>query len=376
MSLLLILVIGFLVYLVENIIYKKNWVKGLSVDCDFGKYVLRVGDSNTLVETIKNDKSLPLPVLQIKFAITRTFKFKKDNNSNVSDFYYRNEFFSVPAKEKLTRIYRFTPTHRGVYTIHSLDIICKDIFMTSSMYAQKKCYQTVTVLPQKLSDKEIPSEIVMLSGDTVSRLKYIEDPFEFASIREYLPTDPLNHINWKSTARMNDGLFVNTFNSTIQKNVNIILNIEVNQVLKSEDIIEYAIRICAYFTEYFIRKNISVSLFTNAYDIDSKELVNVASGCSIGHINTIEIALAHIDVSLGFKDFLSMFNEYFAGASLSDEYILVSNYHKDDLADSFNMVCKNGFNIRWIVPEFARTQVNKNTLYADREVKWVIDDEI
>ena len=43
----------------------------------------------------------------------------------------------------------------------------------------------------------------MLTGDTFNRFKYIEDPFEFASIREYQPSDPLNHINWKYTARMN-----------------------------------------------------------------------------------------------------------------------------------------------------------------------------
>ena len=82
MRLLLVLAIGLILFLIQRRVYKKNWLKGLQVDIDFEEPVVREGDKNALVEVIKNDKALLLPVLQLKFSITRTFIFPKEKNSS------------------------------------------------------------------------------------------------------------------------------------------------------------------------------------------------------------------------------------------------------------------------------------------------------
>ena len=123
-------------------------------------------------------------------------------------------------------------------------------------------------------------------------------------------------------------------------------------------------------------RNISVALYTNAYDIETKGTVSVGAGCSAGHINNIEIALARIDTNLGHADFLKIFDDCLTNSSVSDEFILVSNYRKDDLIEKYNDCCKNGLNIKWVIPEFARMSVGQLGMDASREVKWVINDEI
>ena len=40
---------------------------------------------------IENNKPLPLPILNVKFATSRSFIFAEEENANVSDRYYRND---------------------------------------------------------------------------------------------------------------------------------------------------------------------------------------------------------------------------------------------------------------------------------------------
>lgn len=103
MRLLLVIAIGFLLYIIQKRVFKKYWLKGLQVNIDFEEPIVREGDKNALIEVIKNDKALLLPVLQLKFSITRTFVFPKEKNSAVTDQYYRNDYFSCRPFQIITR---------------------------------------------------------------------------------------------------------------------------------------------------------------------------------------------------------------------------------------------------------------------------------
>ena len=59
---------------------------------------------------------------------------------------------------------------------------------------------------------DILNECTRMLGEQESRRKYLEDPFAFASIRDYTMQDPMKNINWKASAKTGD-LMVNTFTS-------------------------------------------------------------------------------------------------------------------------------------------------------------------
>ena len=57
MRLLLVIAIGFLLFFIQNRLFKKFWLKGLQVNIDFEEPIVREGDKNALIEIIKNEKA-------------------------------------------------------------------------------------------------------------------------------------------------------------------------------------------------------------------------------------------------------------------------------------------------------------------------------
>ena len=95
MKLLVAFVVALLIYGLQALIYRRCWNKGLRTSMAFEKDVVYEGQGNHLIEIIENRKKLPIPILQVKFSITKTFLFEKQIKGNVTDKYYRSEFFTV-----------------------------------------------------------------------------------------------------------------------------------------------------------------------------------------------------------------------------------------------------------------------------------------
>ena len=373
MRLLLVLAIGLILFLVQRRIYKKNWLKGLQVNIDFEEPVVREGDKNALVEVIRNDKALLLPVLQLKFSITRTFEFPKEKNSAVTDQYYRNDYFTCRPYQIITRKYIFKATKRGEYRITSTDLICKDIFMDKSNFATSTEYSSVLVLPARIRKENMRDDIIRFTGDVVKRIKINEDPFEFASSREYQPYDPMNHINWKATAK-SDLLHVNTFNSTNRKNVVLMLNLDMNLVRNSETLAEWSIRIASCLADYFIGEQIPTALYTNGTDYESEESIGVDAGCDDGHIRNIDIALARIKVKDNCPSFIELIDEHI-DYDADDEYIIISNYRKNDFINKFDEMKKAGLKVSLVIPEYSYADITPFAENGTDTFKWVIENE-
>lgn len=58
-------------YFVLNIVYGKLWKNGLQAGLRFEERDVEEGDETILVETVTNDKFLPLPVVKLSFKMGR-----------------------------------------------------------------------------------------------------------------------------------------------------------------------------------------------------------------------------------------------------------------------------------------------------------------
>lgn len=373
MRLLIVLGIALLLYLIQRAVYKKYWSKGLKVNIDFEEPIVREGDKNALIEVIKNDKFLLLPVIQLKFSLSRSFVFPSEKNATVTDQYYRSDYFSCRPFQIITRKYYFKATQRGEFKITSIDMICKDIFMDKSNYATSREYSSILVLPARIKRELMQDNIVRFTGDVVKRIKINEDPFEFRSIREYQPYDPMNHINWKATAK-SELLHVNTFNSTNRKNVILIMNLDMNAVRNSVNLSEWSIRIVSCLADYFLEERVPVAMYTNGRDYDTDETVGVEAGCDDGHIRNIDIALARIKITDSVASILKIMEECI-NAEEDNEYIIVSNYRKQDFEDKFYELKSNGIKISLIVPEYPNNDIAPFCENGTDIFKWVVNRE-
>ncbi len=374
MRLLIVLLIGAAFFFLQGLIFRKNWHKGVNVDIDFEKNTVREGDKNTLIEVIKNDKILPLPVVLVKFSMTRTFLFSKESNASVTDQYYRKEYFSCRPYQMVTRKYAFTASKRGQYSLSSFDLICKDYFFKQNVFASLKHFASVLVLPGRIREGEIPKNFLPLSGEIISRIKLTEDPFSFLSVREYQPYDPMNHINWKATAK-NASLFVNTFHTTNKRNVVLLLNLETESIRRGETIAEAAIKIASFLTAHFITEQIPVALYSNGTDCETGEKIAIEAGCDEGHIRQIDVALARLKVADFYDPFTKLMEECVEKEDTENEYIIISNNRSEEILKLFTEFKAEGHKMTFLVPEYTANSIKPLVDNGMDIIKWGIDYE-
>ena len=219
----------------------------------------------------------------------------------------------------------------------------------------------ITVYPIAADTDRIEVAFSKLMG-TIERNRHInEDPFAFRGIRDYVPQDPMNTINWKASARTGTFL-VNQFNETMCQEVCILLNVEPESMLIKEHLSEASISIAAGLAQMLIEKGIEVSLVSNGCDVTSKEYITIASASGFSHINTINTALARIDLSVEKKDFISILNDdkrilnnsrnighnrFEANNTL---YVLISQNRRKDLQKVFWDFTGGRKDCMWITP--------------------------
>ena len=376
MRLLIAIIAGTALYFAQLYLYRYFWKEGLYVSITYGRDIVREGDENELIETVVNDKMLPLPVIQVKFSITRTFEFIRSDNSAVTDKYYRNDFFSLYPYRKITRIYGFRCTKRGYYTVNGLDVVCKDLFLTGMQLWSIQPEASICVLPGRLAPDRIPRSIVELVGEIINDIKRNEDPFEFAGIREYQPYDPMNRINWKASAGSRK-LLVNNFYTTLMRRVAIFLNAECHIKWHEEEFIEEEIRLAASLADWFIGEHIPVALYSNGCDIVTDQPVSADEGADSLHLTNLEIKLARLNASSLKGDFAHMLKEKLADKRFEcTECVIISNYRKRDLYDSYMELKGRGVPIYWIIPEYGMVEPRLAGKGDENIVKWTVGNGV
>lgn len=374
MKLLTALAAGMLLYILQLLLYKRFWDRNLNISIDFAHDVVREGDDNELIEIISNDKNLPLPVVQVKFAITRSFLFPDRDNSKVTDQYYRNDYYSLMPFQKITRRYGFKCLRRGCYAMNGMDVICKDLFLSGMMIRSYKHEAYVCVLPARIPVKELPVAARELMGEITDRIRRNEDPFEFAGIREYRSFDPMNRINWKASAFSGE-LKVNVFDTTFTQRVVICINLECHIKWHEDVFMEEEIRIAASLADHFISVHIPVAVAANAPDIVSREQVRLEAGADAAHLGNIEMALARVDVNAEKSSFIGLLDEICNDRKYDNtEYIIISNYRKQDLVDKYAGFGNMGIKVSWIIPEYRIMDPKLTRLGDNRIIKWTVSD--
>ena len=372
MRLLIALLAGAALYFAQLYLYRYFWKEGLNVSIAYGRDIVREGDENELIETVVNDKMLPLPVVQVKFNITRTFEFKRRDNSAVTDQYYRNDFFSLLPYRKIARIYGFKCTRRGYYTVNGLDVVCKDLFLTGMQLWSLKSETAVCVLPGRIAPDRISRSVVELMGDIIDEIKRNEDPFEFAGIREYQSYDPMNRINWKASAG-SQKMLVNKFYTTLMRRVAIFLNAECQIKWHEEEFIEEEIRLAASLADRFIGEHIPVALYSNGCDIVTDRPVSIDEGADALHLANLEIKLARLNASSVKGDFVLMLKEKLSDKRFDrTECVIISNYRKKDLYDAYTDIKERGVSVHWIIPEYSIMDPKLTGMGDEHIVKWTV----
>lgn len=283
-------------YLIQRWIYERYWCRGLTARLAFQTKSAVEGEDALLLEQVENRKALPLPMVKVKFQVSRNLRFADEGEGSVTDQYYRNDILSLSARQRVIRRLPFTCKKRGYYCIHGLDLVGADLFLSREMVMETAGESVLYVYPRPADGAELMAAIRRLNGEILAKRHMLEDPFEYRGIREYAPFDEMKSVNWKATARMDD-LMVNIRGYTALQSVRIFLNLEDNDILQKSELIELCIRIAVRFAQELLDQGIRVAVYANGRDVLTGEILKMLPGAGISHMESINRALARVDAA-------------------------------------------------------------------------------
>ena len=342
--------LAFGMFLLQRILYKHWWNKGISVTLDFEKELVHAGETVKLLEIVENRKRLPLSSLKVKFQCSRYLLFPEQSNGNVTDKYYRNDLFTLMPYKRITRSHQILCPKRGYYGIYGIDLVGADLFFSEEMMDSLTSDTVIYVIPPLLPTKQISPALRRISGEVAARRYELEDPFTYRGIREYEVYDELKTINWKATAKTGE-LKVNIREHTSVSSVQIFMNLADNGILRREELLEMCISICAQVTEEMLTKGVRVSLFANAGDCISGQHLEMEDVADISGMESVLKALSRLDIDKPMEKFNDCFWEkLFTSRESLYTIFISSDRHGDYQSVLLEYKKKWGEDFLWICP--------------------------
>lgn len=348
---MVILFVGLLagiLFLLQQYAYKKWWSREVNVFLQFETENVTVGGYVNLLETVENRKRLPLPSLKVKFQCARELVFANEKNSSVTDKYYRNDLFAVMPYNRVIRTHKVYCPKRGYYEIDGIDIVGADIFLSQEMSESRSSATSLYVFPAPLRAKELDAAVMKINGEIAAKRYELEDPFTHRGIREYESYDEMKKVNWKATAKTGD-LKVNIRDYTAVSAVRIFMNLQDNYILRREELLEMSISICAYLAEYFIAQGIHLSIYSNARDCISNQILKLTGNSDRESLNAIYRALARLNTDEKTKDFEECFGKQLLEEEQSLYTIVIASDRNEKFQDLLISYSEKE-NFTWICP--------------------------
>lgn len=337
----------FAVWLLEKI-YQKNWSNGLTVSIKFQSEPVFEGKKASLTETIENRSWMFMPVLQVGFRVDRNLKFPEEENAAVSDKLYERDIFSVMFYQKITREIRFETAKRGYYVIDRADLMTKTLLATEELHENAELFTYLYVYPRLISVDSLEVIFRRMMGEITAQRRIYEDPFAFRGLREYMPGDPLNKINWKASARAMDTL-VNVHDSTESARCCFLLDVEDEGILRFEQVHEEGIRLAASLGAQMMERQIPVSLLSNGVDQVTGETIYLEPGSGMRQKNRLFESLARLKTEEEPEPFPELLKRYLPEITREHPLcVLITRNQRPKLVEAVQEITRTGASLLWI----------------------------
>ena len=345
----------------ERVLFRRCWDRELGAVLSFDVQPAVEGGTSSLTEVITNGKAIPVPVLEVGFALDTGLRLRDAGNQTVSDQTNAVDVFSVRGHEKITRKLTVVCRRRGYYVINRTSLVAHDFLSREAGYCNLEQNTHLYVYPGEFPPEglELPLEKIM--GEISTRRFLYEDIFLRRGVRDYVPTDPQSRVNWKASARTGS-LKVNLSDHSAGQSVRILLNLDEPTIWYPEAVLEDSIRLAASLARVLIQRQISVSMLTNGEDMGRELGIPAAAagmalgeGVSAGHLARVNELLARIDLRLkrpAFSGFLREETERAAGEGGQSGVtrVLISSSRREDVSEAAAGLSAVRGGLLWLCP--------------------------
>ena len=361
MIILIVPAVILVLLMTERMLFRRCWDRELGAVLSFDAQPAVEGGTSSLTEVITNGKAIPVPVLEVGFALDTGLRLRDAGNQTVSDQTNAVDVFSVRGHEKITRKLTVVCRRRGYYVINRTSLVAHDFLSREAGYCNLEQNTHLYVYPGEFPPEglELPLEKIM--GEISTRRFLYEDIFLLRGVRDYVPTDPQSRVNWKASARTGS-LKVNLSDHSAGQSVRILLNLDEPTIWYPEAVLEDSIRLAASLARVLIQRQISVSMLTNGEDMGRELGIPAAAagmalgeGVSAGHLARVNELLARIDLRLkrpAFSGFLREETERAAGEGGQSGVtrVLISSSRREDVSEAAAGLSAVRGGLLWLCP--------------------------
>lgn len=347
------------VYFLQRFLYRNFWNRNMSAELKFSKNRAVQGEVLTLSESITNRKLLPVPMLHLRFKVSRDLQFEDSNQREVTDYYNRNELFSLLMFQKVTRRLNFRCKKRGVYTIKTASLLGSGLLMSEEYLLEFPTDTELIVYPGSVNLDRFERMFETMLGSVSTHRFLHEDPFSFRGVRDYQPGDPMKMVNWKASAKAMD-LRVNVLDFTTEQYVEVYLNLNRETLGMDNEVLEESIRLAKTFAARLAKMGMQTALYTNGLHYESHEIVCVETGSgdaflelaneALAKIRLKDSAFAKMESAFDAPDFCSLYGDQCRESGQEHYKIFISNYHHGDFQELLESMIKQGQSVSWILP--------------------------
>lgn len=368
------------VYFLQRFLYRNFWNRNMTAELKFSKSRAVQGEVVTLLESITNRKLLPVPMLHLRFKVSRDLQFEDSRQNDVTDYYNRNELFSLLMFQRVTRRLNFRCRKRGVYTIKTASLLGSGLLMSEEYLLEFPTDTELIVYPGSVNLNRFERMFETMMGNVSTHRFLHEDPFSFRGIRDYQPGDPMKSVNWKASAKAMD-FKVNVLDFTTEQRVEVYLNLNRETLGMDNEVLEESIRLAKTFAARLAKMGMQTALYTNGLHYESHEVVCVETGSGDGFLELANEALAKIrlkdsafakiESEFDAPDFCSMYGEQCRESGQEHYKIFISNYHHADFLELLESMVKQGQSISWVLPvESTVSPIQLPNLLRERTTLW------
>lgn len=281
------------------------WRRWLTVRLQFCERYIYEGDSSVLQEVVINDKWLPLPALEVRIAMSRHLAF--------------------------------TGKKRSCYKIKQADLKAYDFFFRTLDYGVISQDTMLYVYPAQVDTRRLNIITTAISGTILVQNQLFPDPFEFAGIREYQPTDPMNRMNWKAEA-----------------------------------LVEETIRIVSSLAARLVAARMPIELYGNAAVVPEKKgLFAMHLPANASHIAKLNQQLACIGgYTMPCTELLESFD---STANTEQMMVFISKNTDDEIVQKIGSLASAATPVLWVIPKSPYTEQPAITLPFVRTLFWEVE---
>ena len=294
----LLIVVGVLVLLIW--ITGKHWPRYAFRRLSYSRRLERrrafIGDVLDYHITVNNDKLLPMIWLDISDTFPLGLQTGGTHRRGVgaeAELDHRITTSLLPY-QRVTWKYRVRCRARGYHRIGPARLRSGDMFGLTSAEKNVTDVDYLLVYPRIVDLRRMLNLWERPLGTGRGRRFIQDDPSRFVGLREYLPTDPLKHIDWKATAR-HGRLESRIFEPAATRYMLIALNARTGDAAwqgSNRRLFERAVTVAASVAEYARNEDYTFGLVSNAIASYSSKWMSVPPGSGNLQLESVLESLA------------------------------------------------------------------------------------